>query len=159
MLENYSSQQTKNNNEQQKTEGLQFAQSNEVISGKDGKIFENIQCHKCKKKGHYANQCPQKQEGIQLLMTTLEVCKETGKIPQDGNNLHFSFVHQDKYKKTKISETSILIDTGSTASVFQNRDLLKNVKTSENTLCAYTNGGHQDSSLQGDLPDFSECGT
>ena len=102
MLENYSSQQRKNNNEQQKTEGLQFAQSSEVISGKDGKIFENIQCHKCKKKGHYANQCPQKQEGIQLLMTTLEVCKETGKIPQDGNNLHFSFVHQDKYKKTKI---------------------------------------------------------
>ena len=61
-------------------------------------------------------------------MTTLEVCKETGKIPQDGNNLHFSFVHQDKYKKTKISETSILIDTGSTVSVFKNRDLQKKVK-------------------------------
>ena len=51
-------------------------------------------------------------------------------------------------------ETSILLDTGSTVSVFKNRDLLKNVKTSENTLCAYTNGGHQDSSLQGDLPGF-----
>ena len=128
MLENYSSRQRKNNNKQQKTEGLQFAQSSEVISGKDGKIFENIQCHKCKKKGHYANQCPQKQEGIQLLMTTLEVCKETGKIPQDGNNLHFSFLHQDKYKKTKISETSILIGTGSTVSVFKNRKLLKTSK-------------------------------
>ena len=97
MLENYSSWQRKNNNEQQKTEGLQFAQSSELISGKDGKIFENIQYRKCKKKGHYANQCPQKQEVIQLCITTLEVCKETGKIPQDGNNLHFSFVHQDKY--------------------------------------------------------------
>ena len=39
-------------------------------------------------------------------------------------------------------------------SVFKNRDLLTNIKECGSTLRAYTNGGHQDSSLQGDLPGF-----
>jgi len=37
-----------------------FAQ---VVAGKDGKKFLKIECHKCHKLGHYANQCPEHQHG------------------------------------------------------------------------------------------------
>mmetsp|Transcript_2846 Transcript_2846/g.5333 ORF Transcript_2846/g.5333 Transcript_2846/m.5333 type:complete len:134 (+) Transcript_2846:937-1338(+) len=40
--------------------GFSFAQdgNEKIVAGKNGKIFDRIQCHKCKAKGHYANQCP-----------------------------------------------------------------------------------------------------
>ena len=40
-----------------------------------------------------------------------------------------------KYKKTKVAETSILIDTGSTVPIFKNIDLLK---TSKRVRAHYT---------------------
>ena len=38
---------------------------------------------------------------------------------------------------------SILIDTGSTVSVFKNKDMLKNMRKESHTMRALTNGGHQ----------------
>jgi hypothetical protein len=53
-------------------------------------------------------------------------------------------------------DNSILIDTGSTCSVFKNRKMLMNLRKSAKTLRAYTNGGHQDSTEVADLPGFFE---
>ena len=88
MLENYSSKPNprKNHNDQQNIEGLQFAQRNAPVPGKDGKTFTNIECFKCNKKGHYANQCPTvNEEGIQLMM---EGMKKEDEVEQ-GNFLGF----------------------------------------------------------------------
>lgn len=40
--------------------GFIFAQNGNgnLIAGTNGKIMENIICHKCKRPGHYANKCP-----------------------------------------------------------------------------------------------------
>ena len=49
---------------------------------------------------------------------------------------------------------AVLIDTGSTCSVFRNKNYLNNVRASSQTLHAFTNGGHQDSRLIGTLSRF-----
>lgn len=49
---------------------------------------------------------------------------------------------------------SILIDTGSNCSVFNNRDFLLDIHKSSYTLRVSTNGGHQESTERGTLPGF-----
>ena len=51
-------------------------------------------------------------------------------------------------------DSSILLDTGSTISVFKNEKLLTNVRNVSQTMRAITNGGHQDSTRKGILPKF-----
>ena len=53
-----------------------------------------------------------------------------------------------------LPNTSVLVDTGSMVSVFKNKKLLRNVTKSGSALRAHTNGGFQDSFLQGYLPGF-----
>ena len=50
------------------------------------------------------------------------------------------------------SDTDILLDTGSTMSVFKNKKMLLNVRKSKKVLRAYSNGGYQDSQNVGDVP-------
>ena len=49
-------------------------------------------------------------------------------------------------------DTDILIDTGSTTSVFKNPRMLLNIKRSERTLRSHSNGGSQDSNWVGYFP-------
>ena len=51
---------------------------------------------------------------------------------------------------------SILIDTGSTCSVFRNSDMLTDIKKSDTTMRAYSNGGFQDSNMTGVFADVFE---
>ena len=48
--------------------------------------------------------------------------------------------------------TDILIDTGSTMSIFNNPIMLLNIRKSKKTMRAYSSGGHQDSNQVGDFP-------
>ena len=50
----------------------------------------------------------------------------------------------------------ILLDSQSTISVFKNPAYLTNIRRSERTLRAITNGGHQDSNMVGDFPNLGE---
>ena len=66
--------------------------------------------------------------------------------------LGFNFMHQQEINS--LPNTSVLIDTGSTVSVFKNKEVLRNITKSATALRAHTNGGFQDSVLQGHLPGF-----
>ena len=48
----------------------------------------------------------------------------------------------------------ILLDTGSTFSVFKNHQMVLNIQDSKRTLKAYTNGGRQDPNRGAELPGF-----
>ena len=50
--------------------------------------------------------------------------------------------------------TDILLDTGSTFSVFKNPEMVLNIRDSPHKLKAYTNGGRHDSVQIMDLPGF-----
>ena len=62
-------------------------------------------------------------------------------------------------RSTKLHKYSVLIDTGSTYSVFNCKKILVNVKKSNKMLRTFTNGGDQDSNLVGNLPVFSKFGS
>ena len=71
---------------------------------------------------------------------------------EDGDMLGFNFMQHQEI--TSLPDTSVLIDTGATVSVFKNREVLRNITKSTSALWAHTNGGFQDSTLQGYLPGF-----
>ena len=57
-------------------------------------------------------------------------------------------------KRQSYKDTDILLDTGSTFSVFKNQEMVLNIRSSYHVLKAYTNGGRQDSKQVADLPGF-----
>ncbi len=57
---------------------------------------------------------------------------------------------------SRIDRRWILLDSQSTISVFNNRNMLTNVRKATHVLRALTNGGHQDSDMIGD---FANLGT
>ena len=71
-----------------------------------------------------------------------------------GDIIQFSWTQVNKDNCHKYKDTDILLDTGSTFSVFKNHQMLLNIRNSERTLKAFTNGGRQDSNRVGDLPGF-----
>ena len=151
LLENYSLKPNIRRDEknQQSTEGLQFAQRSKPIPGRNVKLFQNIECYKCNKKGLYANQCPlANQEGVQLMINGTEMAP----TEEEEDRLGFNFMQQQE--TTSLPDTSVLIDTGSNVSVFKNKQVLRNITKRESALRAHTNGGFQDSTLQGYLPGF-----
>ena len=81
---------------------------------------------------------------------------ETNYEEGEEDTLGFNFMHQEEINS--LPSTSVLIDTGSTVSVFKNKELLRNVTKSGSALHAHTNGGFQDSVLQGYLPGFLRYG-
>jgi hypothetical protein len=60
-----------------------------------------------------------------------------------------------------ISQTWILLDSESTVSIFNNKKLLKNIRHcgNEQGLRVFSNGGHQDTHMVGDLPALVKYGT
>jgi hypothetical protein len=50
----------------------------------------------------------------------------------------------------------ILLDSQSTILVFRNPNMLPDIRESERTLRAITNGGHQDSNMIGNFPNLGE---
>ena len=77
---------------------------------------------------------------------------EVNHAEEEEDILGFNFMHQQEINSLPYS--SVLIDTGSTVSVFKNKEALRNITRSGSALRAHTNGGFQDSVLQGDLPGF-----
>ena len=83
-------------------------------------------------------------------------------LQMEGENseiVHFSWTQLTHVKNSRYQDTDILLDTGSTFSVFKNQDMLLNARKSGRTLKAFTNGGRQDSDQVADLPGFSLYGT
>ena len=108
------------------------------VPGTDGVLRTAITCHGgCGGYGHYADECP---GATNLTGTTLT--QYAYMLAQAGGS--------------GIDPNWILLDSQSTISVFRNPALLTNIRSSDRTLRALTNGGHQDSTMVGDFPNLGE---
>jgi hypothetical protein len=58
------------------------------------------------------------------------------------------------YDAIAIPKTWLLLDSQTTVSIFCNKQLLANIRPSDTTLKVFTNGGTQDSTMVGDIPNF-----
>ena len=149
------------------TGGLQYAQqestntniantnlpSRRVVPGINGRTYHRIRCHSCNDFGHYSNQCPIKQ-GEQHAMDAIRYDAPSDASSDDSTDLILEFTYVHRNLSFTRSCKDILIDSGSTCSVFCDADLLENISGSAHTLRAVTNGGYQDSNQRGSFPDF-----
>ena len=100
------------------------------IAGTDGVLHPGISCYGCHGYGHYSDECPK--------ATTINATGTT--LMQYGLMLA-------QATENGIDPNWILLDSQSTISVFCNPNMLANIRCSDCTLHALTNGGHQDSCM------------
>ena len=101
-----------------------------------GLTFEGIPCFSCGQMGHYREHCP-----VSAIIGT--------------SLTQFGFM-MAQARASQIDPTWILLDSQSTISVFNNASMLSNIRPSNHTLRALTNGGFQDSTQVGDFSNLGE---
>ena len=143
-------------------QGVQYYQDideSKLTAGTDGKKH-NIKCFNCNRMGHYASECPEKQTGkgsVKMEETHLtEQTDEVGdEVDDEKEGVLMSYCYHLEEVKAH-DDNDVLIDTGSTVSVFKNEKLLTKVHNVKQKMRALTNGGFQDSSRKGTFPGFFE---
>ena len=123
---------------------MTFAQRGTPVGGTDGVTHDGITCYNCQSTGHYSTQCPQP--------GTVTATSTTG-----TTLVQYAFMMAQSNTVTGgIDPSWILLDSQSTISVFNNRDMLTNVRRSPHVLRAITNGGFQDSNMIGEFPNLGD---
>jgi Zinc knuckle len=125
-----------------------------AITDKKSKDKSKIVCHKCKQKGHYANECTNEHHtGTTMLMSGID----NGEF--DTKEDHFLFFQHDQQSvlcKTghgsNVSNTWILLDNQSTIDVFCNANLLRDIHQSNGTMDIHCNAGVTTTNMVGNLP-------
>lgn len=145
--------------------GMQYIQQTHVVPGTDGRSFPTSICRKCQQHGHFSRNCPgippkdgvlpgvQQHAQSTIVSDDSNVAKDT-EATDTEDELMVSFQGLARnFVLSECDDRSILIDSGSTCSVFRNANLLIDIESSK-TLRAFINGGHQDSNQVALLPDF-----
>jgi len=102
---------------------------NEDVAGMDGVLHEGVRCYQCQRQGHYSSQCPDN-EGKSKVGHTMS-----------------------QQQTDSISKSWILLDSCSTHSISNNRNLLKNLEKcrSGESLVLTMNAGHMEFGWFGDF--------
>ena len=119
----------------------QLQENPDAVPGNNGVIIPLAHCTHCNSKGHAKSYCPE-------LVTMQGMQVHT--VP-DIHTAPAVLAQVEKKAKSLISDSWIILDSGSTISSICNPDLLSNVTTLEHPLKVYTNGGHQLYSQAGTL--------
>ena len=140
-----------------------------MAPGRDGRTKPKITCFRCEKKGNFADLCPDIEAGQQHVEVREQhhintvIIEDEQESESDDKSVIITFhskIHNNKAVKSgKLRKDSVLLNTFSTCSVFNCKKIIVKINKINKTLRAYINGGHQESKLEGELPDFSRHGT
>jgi hypothetical protein len=163
LLQNYHSPPSRSNDTSSTATGLNFAQQHQVqdpdppspaIPGTNGKVYPRITCTICNQLGHYAPFCPTRSAHHQhTMMDDIELEPDSD---SDYDSICAEFTFAQRISGQNEYKDSILIDSGSSCSVFCDKSLLTNIRTSDKQLNVITNGGPQISTKCGDFFKFFE---
>jgi len=158
--------------------GEQHHQTDNLVPDVEDRVFKGIICYLCQDKGHYIISCLLKKVLDDAKQKRIKVSAEQQyykgvsvkdvkqKMDEDVNNgdnessdkdslcVEWAFSYYNNDVTSNYSNEDILIDTGSTVSVFKNESLLMNTKNAIGKLRAFSNGGWQDSTRVGMVPKF-----
>jgi Reverse transcriptase (RNA-dependent DNA polymerase)/Zinc knuckle len=110
--------------------------STTVRMGTDGVLHDGITCFHCNSTGHYANQCPGSVSLLQFACVLTQQSTDVGRYEV-------------------IPSSWILLDSQSNISVFNNKQMVTNIRVSPQEVCDRTNGGEQTSTH---IADFKNLG-
>jgi hypothetical protein len=130
----------------------------------------NITCHKCGKKGRYANECTGEhkpdQEVVEATLVAAGMAGVIAKEFDEADYTHFQFlqngIHADYRSGVLLNQPAgavpkawILLENQLTVNVFYNKELLKNIRKSDAHMDIHCNAGVTSTNLIGDLPGYS----
>jgi hypothetical protein len=118
-------------------EGTVFAQT----KGNNWKA--NMTCHNCKKKGHIAQECPNKNEAQVNEQIHVNVQEED---LDEGDNIHVQ-----KEERGIVNKNYILLNNQSTVNQIANPKLLMNIRKASKPITVHCNARSTGTDLEGEL--------
>ena len=159
MHKSNNSKEQNSSSDEEVTNKLQYTQkgmnieskTSDIVPGTDEEVNPDAICCNCNKPRHYVPQCPMATVKFNVTnnIVGIKVSHNGESYTLKDGNLLLGFNTMSSENTSAIEITSILIDSGSNCSVFKIPDLLTNKRKSDELLRAYTNGGHQDSYMNG----------
>ena len=145
------------------SDGIAFATSTTEKNKKNNK--NHITCHRCGKKGHYANetdvcQGQTKPESSAVAAVTTNNYEDGSEEEEDVNrNFEFCGCHQEAIncklgEDGKVPSSWILLDNQSTIDVFYNKALLTNIRKVPTKMNIHCNAGISTTNMVGDLAGY-----
>jgi hypothetical protein len=144
--------------------------ANQGQRGNGGRDKSQVTCHKCGKKGHYANegkckaveetkQEPAQESAATMLMHGVDDgefddAETSGFLFNTNQVCDYRSVALKIGKDGKLPRSWILLDNQSTVDVFNNDELLTNIRQGETSMTIHCNAGTTKTNLIGDLPGY-----
>jgi hypothetical protein len=129
---------------------------------KPAKDKSHVTCHRCREKGHFANECDgeraerpaRRQTAEQMLMAGVESGEFDDVV---GFNFHQESDVTAKLKQEgRVPKSWILLDIQSTVDVFHNAALLVNIRPGTGYMDIHCNAGVTSTNMAGNLPGYGE---